>query len=60
MLQRIRHVIRDQKGLAPLEYALIAGLIFSAILNGTLALSPKLKTAYQNIGKTLVERDAGT
>jgi len=60
MLQRIRHVFRDTKGIAPLEYALIAGLIFSAILNASLALSPKLKTAYTNLGTTLTKHAAGT
>ena len=60
MLQRIRLAIRDNKGIAALEYALIAGLIFSAILNASLALSPKLKTAYSNIGATLVKHAAGT
>jgi Flp pilus assembly pilin Flp len=60
MLQRIRQTIRDDKGIAALEYALIGGLIFSAILNASLALSPKLKTAYSNIGATLVKHAAGT
>lgn len=60
MLQRIRHAIRDEKGIAPLEYALIGGLIFSAILNATLALSPKLKTAYSHIGTTLDKYVTGT
>jgi Flp pilus assembly pilin Flp len=60
MLQRIRHAIRDEKGIAPLEYALIGGLIFSAVLNASLSLSPKLKTAYSNLGTTLVKRAAGT
>ena len=60
MLQRIRHIIRDNKGIAPLEYALIGGLMFSAILNASLALSPKLKTAYTNIGTTLVKHASGS
>jgi Flp pilus assembly pilin Flp len=60
MLQRVRAVIRDDKGIAPLEYALIAGLIFSALLNASLALSPKLSKAFTNIGNTLDVHDLGT
>ncbi|MEI9986473.1 MAG: Flp family type IVb pilin [Aliidongia sp.] len=60
MLQRIRSVIRDKRGIAPLEYALIAGLIFSALLNASLSLSPKLKSAYSNIGTTLTKHATGT
>ena len=60
MLQRIRLAIRDNKGIAALEYALIAGLIFSAILNASLALSPKLKSAYSNLGTSLTKHAAGT
>jgi Flp pilus assembly pilin Flp len=60
MLQRIRQTIRDDKGIAALEYALIAGLIFSAILNASLALSPKLKSAYSNLGTSLTKHAAGT
>ncbi len=60
MLQRVRAVIRDDKGIAPLEYALIAGLIFSALLNASLALSPKLSKAFTNIGNTLDAHDRGT
>ena len=60
MLQRIRQTIRDDKGMAALEYALIAGLIFSAILNASLALSPKLKSAYSNLGTSLTKHAAGT
>jgi Flp pilus assembly pilin Flp len=60
MLQRFRSLLRDRKGIAPLEYALIAGLIFSAILNAGLAISPKLKTAYGNIGLSLEKHAQGT
>lgn len=60
MLQRLRSLLRDNKAIAPLEYALIGGLIFSAVLNASLALSPKLKGAYLNIGNTLVKHAAGT
>jgi len=55
MLQRIRQAIRDERGAAPLEYALIGGLIFSLVLNAALALSPKLATAYGNLGNSLTK-----
>jgi len=60
MLRRARDVFRDNKGIAPLEYALIAGLIFSALLNASLALSPKLSKAFTNIGNSLDSRVKGT
>jgi Flp pilus assembly pilin Flp len=60
MLRRIRTVFRDEKGIAPLEYAILAGLMFSLILNAFSHLAPELTTAFTNIGKTLVEHDTGT
>ena len=60
MLQRIRHILRDTKGIAPLEYALIGGLMFSAIINASMTISPKLKAAYTNIGLTLTKHATGT
>jgi Flp pilus assembly pilin Flp len=60
MLSRIRTVFRDEKGIAPLEYAILAGLMFSLILNAFTHFSPKLTSAYSNIGTTLLSRDAGT
>ena len=60
MLRRIRGLLRDDAGIAALEYALIAGLIFSAVIGATGALAPKLKTAFTNLGNSLVLRDAGT
>jgi len=60
MFQYIRSVFRDEKGIAPLEYALIAGLIFSAIINAMHVLAPKLTSAFANLGHTLLLHDAGT
>jgi Flp pilus assembly pilin Flp len=60
MLQRLRSLLRDNRAIAPLEYALIGGLIFSAVLNGALTLSPKLKSAYSNIGLSLTQHAQGT
>ena len=60
MLRSVRGVCSDNKGLANLEYALIGGLIFSAVLNATHVFAPKLITAFGNIGTTLVKHAAGT
>jgi Flp pilus assembly pilin Flp len=60
MLQRLRSLLRDNRAIAPLEYALIGGLIFSAVLNAALVLSPKLKSAYSNIGQSLTKHATGT
>jgi Flp pilus assembly pilin Flp len=60
MLRSIRSVIDDQKGIAALEYALIAGLMFAAIIGATTALQPQLLTAFGNLGNSITARDAGT
>lgn len=60
MLRLVRALLRDNNGIAALEYALIAGLIFSAVIGATGALAPKLNTAFKNLGTSLVLRDAGT
>jgi Flp pilus assembly pilin Flp len=60
MLQIVRKALRDNKGIAALEYALIAGLIFAAIIGATAALGPKLSSAFGNLGTSLDKYDAGT
>jgi pilus assembly protein Flp/PilA len=60
MFKLVRNVFRDNQGIAALEYALIAGLIFAAIIGATAALAPKLTTAFTNLGTSLTIRDAGT
>jgi pilus assembly protein Flp/PilA len=60
MLQLIRNILRENKGIAALEYALIAGLMFAAIIGATAALGPKLLSAFTNLGSSLTIRDAGT
>jgi pilus assembly protein Flp/PilA len=60
MFKLVRSVFRDNQGIAALEYALIAGLIFAAIIGATAALAPKLTTAFTNLGTSLTIRDAGT
>lgn len=53
-------VLRDQKAIANLEYALIAGMLFSALINAGHVFAPKLSTAFAHIGQTLVLHDTGT
>jgi len=60
MLRAIRTVFHDRKGIAALEYALIAGLMFAAIIGATSALQPQLLTAFTNLGNSITARDAGT
>ena len=60
MLRQIHAMVRDNRGVTSLEYALIAGLIFAAVIGATAALAPKLTSSFKNIGTTLVLRDAGT
>ena len=60
MLQRLRNTLRDNKGIAALEYALIAGLMFAAIIGATALLGSKLSSAFTNLGTSLTIRDAGT
>jgi Flp pilus assembly pilin Flp len=60
ILHHIRNILRDSKGIAALEYALIAGLMFAAIIGATTALAPELLSAFTNLGSSLTLRDAGT
>ena len=59
-MRRCISVFRDNRGVAALEYALIAGLIFAAIIGATAALKPKLSQAFSNLGTSLDKVDAGT
>jgi Flp pilus assembly pilin Flp len=60
MLRFIRKAIRDDRAAAPLEYALVAGLMFSLIANGFAQLAPKLTASFANIGTTLTKHSLGT
>jgi Flp pilus assembly pilin Flp len=60
MTRRIGTVFRDNRGIAALEYALIAGLIFAAIIICGSLYGPKLALALGNIGTSLTIRDLGT
>jgi pilus assembly protein Flp/PilA len=60
MYRVIFSVVQDKKGIAALEYALLAGLIFAAIIGATAALGPLLSSAFSNIGSSILSRDTGS
>jgi pilus assembly protein Flp/PilA len=56
----IRSFARDTKGIAALEYALIAGLMFALIVAGVAVMGTSLTTAFTNIGKSLSAHATGS
>ena len=60
MARQINCIQRDTRGIAALEYALIAGLIFAAIIGAGRLYGVQLQAALGNIGTSLTIRDAGT
>ena len=53
MLQLVRNILRDKKGIAALEYALIAGLIFAAIIGALGGFLPAWSASRKNIVTTM-------
>jgi Flp pilus assembly pilin Flp len=60
MFRFIRKAMQDERGAAPLEYALVAGLMFSILANGVAQLAPKVTAGFTNIGTSLTKHAAGT
>jgi pilus assembly protein Flp/PilA len=60
MSKFIRRFARDTKGIAALEYALIAGLMFALIVGGVAVMGSNLMTAFTNIGISLSSNAKGT
>ncbi len=60
MAPRIGDILRDNRGIAALEYALIAGLIFAAIIAAGTLFKTQITTAFTNLGSSLTSRDLGT
>jgi Flp pilus assembly pilin Flp len=60
MARQINTILRDTRGIAALEYALIAGLIFAAIIACGHLYASQLQTSLGNIGASILARDAGT
>jgi len=55
----LRTFLRDHRGIAALEYALIAGLIFAAIISCGRLYGTQLFQALTNLGTSIDIRDAG-
>jgi len=60
MTQFLRRFISDNKGIAALEYALIAGLIFALVVAAVGVMGSSLKTAFTNIGISLSTHATGS
>lgn len=60
MARQTNYIQRDTRGIAALEYALIAGLIFAVIIGAGQLYGAQLRTALGNIGTSITIRDAGT
>jgi Flp pilus assembly pilin Flp len=60
MASRVITLLRDDRGVSALEYALIAGLIFAVIIACGHLYGPQIQLALGNIGSSLLLRDLGT
>jgi pilus assembly protein Flp/PilA len=60
MTQFLRGFVRDSKGIAALEYALIAGLMFALIVGAVTTMGTALTGSFTNIGKSLSAHSLGT
>lgn len=52
-MQKIRNLIRDNKGATAIEYGLIAALIAVAIITALNTLSGNLKNVFNHVGNQL-------
>jgi Flp pilus assembly pilin Flp len=59
MTPHIDRVFRDNNGIAALEYALIAGLMFAIIVSAVNLLIP-LTSVFTNLGVSLTTHAVGT
>ena len=57
---RVGNFLRNERGIAALEYALIAGLIFAAIIVCGRLFGPQLSSAFSNLGTSVDARALGT
>jgi Flp pilus assembly pilin Flp len=58
-MAHIHGVFRDNSGIAALEYALIAGLMFAIIVSSVNLLLP-LTSVFTNLGHSLTTHAVGT
>lgn len=54
MTEFLKHILFDQKGATAVEYGLIAGLIFMAIVGGVSALASTLSDKWNFISQSTV------
>jgi Flp pilus assembly pilin Flp len=60
MSQFLRGFVRNSAGIAALEYALIAGLIFALVVAAVGVMGTSLTTAFANVGISLSTHATGT
>jgi Flp pilus assembly pilin Flp len=60
MFTSFRAILRDRRAIAALEYALIAGVIFSALILSGKIYGPQLSSSFTNLGVSILARDSGT
>jgi len=60
MKTSIRTICRDRRGIAALEYALVAGLIFAVLIAAGKLFGPQLSQSFTNLATSIDARDAGT
>jgi pilus assembly protein Flp/PilA len=60
MSRFLHNFVHNTKGIAALEYALIAGLMFALIVGAVTTMGTGLTNSFTNIGLTLGLHSAGT
>jgi Flp pilus assembly pilin Flp len=59
MMGSVFSLFRQERGVAAIEYALIAGVLSVAVLAGSLALRGELTELYQGVGEQVGEAMGG-
>jgi len=58
MSKFLKLFVRDERGVSALEYAILAGLILTAVAAAVGVLSPSIKTAFQNLANSVTNATA--
>ena len=56
--QFFKKLVRDERGVSALEYAILAGVIVAAVAVGVGYLSDSLQTGFSNLSKTITSATA--
>lgn len=56
--QFFKKLVRDERGVSALEYAILAGVIVAAVAVGVGYLSDSLKTGFSNLSTTITSATA--